>query len=85
MLASDLHVHLDGSLRDETLVALARDAGLIPATADGDEFARRLRFRPGMSLSSCLSRFDRQLPRRRPPLGDPLLPDAAHPRRAVQG
>jgi len=57
MLASDLHVHLDGSLRDGTLVALARDAGLIPATADGDEFARRLRFRPGMSLSSCLSRF----------------------------
>ncbi len=58
MLASDLHVHLDGSLRDETLVALSRDAGLIPATADGDEFVRRLRFRPGMSLSSCLSRFD---------------------------
>jgi adenosine deaminase len=58
MLASDLHVHLDGSLRDGTLVALARDAGLIPATADGDEFARRLRFRPGMSLASCLSRFD---------------------------
>jgi adenosine deaminase len=58
MLASDLHVHLDGSLRDDTLVALSRDAGLIPATGDGDEFARRLRFRPGMSLSSCLSRFD---------------------------
>lgn len=40
------------------MVALSRDAGLIPATADGNEFARRLRFRPGMSLSSCLSRFD---------------------------
>ena len=58
MLASDLHVHLDGSLRDETLVALSRDAGLIPATADAEEFARNLLFRPGMSLSSCLSRFD---------------------------
>ena len=58
MLASDLHVHLDGSLRDGTLVALARDAGLIPATAGDDEFVRRLRFRPGMSLASCLSRFD---------------------------
>ena len=58
MLASDLHVHLDGSLRDETLVALSRDAGLIPATADADEFVRRLRFRPGASLRSCLTRFD---------------------------
>jgi adenosine deaminase len=58
MLASDLHIHLDGSLRDDTLVALSRDAGLIPATADADEFVRRLRFRPGMSLRSCLTRFD---------------------------
>ena len=40
------------------MVALSRDAGLIPATGDGDEFTRRLRFKPGMSLSSCLSRFD---------------------------
>jgi len=58
MLASDLHVHLDGSLRSDTLVALSRDAGLIPATGDADEFTRRLRFRPGMSLASCLTRFD---------------------------
>ncbi|MCK4408921.1 MAG: adenosine deaminase [Candidatus Eisenbacteria sp.] len=58
MLASDLHVHLDGSLRDDTLVALSRHAGLIPATADAEQFIRRLRFRPGMSLASCLSRFD---------------------------
>ena len=58
MLASDLHVHLDGSLRSDTLVALSRDAGLIPATGDAEEFTRRLRFRPGLSLASCLTRFD---------------------------
>jgi len=58
MLASDLHVHLDGSLRDGTLVELARASGLIPTTLDDDEFTGRLRFRPGMSLASCLGRFD---------------------------
>jgi len=58
MLASDLHVHLDGSLRESTLVALAREVGLAPSSDDGSEFARRLRFSPGMSLTSCLSRFE---------------------------
>ena len=58
MLASDLHAHLDGSLRSDTLVALAREAGLIPATSGADEFTRGLRFRTGMSLASCLDRFD---------------------------
>jgi adenosine deaminase len=58
MLASDLHVHLDGSMRDGTLVALAREAGVVPSTLDDDEFTRKLRFRPGMSLASCLGRFE---------------------------
>jgi adenosine deaminase len=58
MLASDLHIHLDGSLRDETLISLSREAGLIPSTVDGDGFTRELRFRTGMSLASCLGRFD---------------------------
>jgi adenosine deaminase len=57
MLASDLHVHLDGSLREGTLISHAREVGLVPADAGADLFAQRLRFRPGMSLSSCLSRF----------------------------
>jgi adenosine deaminase len=57
MLASDLHVHLDGSLRDATLAALAREKGLVPSAANGEELVRKLRFRPGMSLTSCLSRF----------------------------
>ncbi|MFH1690184.1 MAG: adenosine deaminase [Candidatus Eisenbacteria bacterium] len=58
MLASDLHIHLDGSLRDATLIALSREAGLIPSTVDDDGFTRELRFRTGMSLASCLGRFD---------------------------
>lgn len=58
MLASDLHTHLDGSLRDDTLVSLAREAGLVPSTTGGEAFTRGLRFRTGMSLASCLGRFD---------------------------
>jgi adenosine deaminase len=57
MLASDLHVHLDGSLRIETLVELGARAGLW-SRETGPERVRRLRFRRGMSLSSCLARFE---------------------------
>ena len=46
---SDLHRHLDGSLRPDTLVELARDAGVtVPAD---------LCFVPGMGLQEALSRF----------------------------
>ncbi|MBM3307440.1 MAG: adenosine deaminase [Candidatus Eisenbacteria bacterium] len=58
MLASDLHVHLDGSLRASTLVELARAQGAWPNGARGDEYAARLRFRDGMSLRGCLERFE---------------------------
>lgn len=57
MLASDLHVHLDGSLRPETLVDLGARAGLWSREA-GPERVRALRFREGMSLVSCLARFE---------------------------
>jgi adenosine deaminase len=57
MLASDLHVHLDGSLRADTLAAMGEEAGLW-SEADGPERVRALRFREGMSLSSCLARFE---------------------------
>jgi len=57
MLATDLHIHLDGSLRAETLVELARRHGTWPATADGDQLVSRLTFRPGMTLATCLERF----------------------------
>ncbi|MFH1502475.1 MAG: adenosine deaminase [Candidatus Eisenbacteria bacterium] len=57
MLASDLHVHLDGSLRESTLVEFARAQGVWPRDVDETAFLSRLAFEPGMSLSSCLDRF----------------------------
>jgi len=58
MLASDLHVHLDGSIREDTLVSMARAAGVLASTSDAEEFLSRLRFRQGMTLASCLERFE---------------------------
>lgn len=58
MLASDLHVHLDGSLRETTLVELARTQGAWPRGLADDAYAARLRFREGMSLAECLRRFE---------------------------
>jgi len=57
MLACDLHVHLDGSLREETFVELACREGLLPSPEAAAAFARDLRFRPGMDLAGCLARF----------------------------
>ncbi len=47
----ELHLHLDGSLRLDTLKALAEDQG---AELPG----RDLRFTPGMSLRAALERFE---------------------------
>lgn len=58
MLASDLHVHLDGSLRERTLSELLSAQGLLPPGTGGADFVGRLRFRTGMSLRSCLAMFD---------------------------
>ncbi len=58
MLAADLHVHLDGSLRESTLVELARDQGAWPRGVDERVYLSRLAFEPGMTLSSCLGRFE---------------------------
>lgn len=57
MLASDLHVHMDGSLRADTLLELGTRGGLWTA-AQGRARVRDLRFQDGMSLSSCLARFE---------------------------
>jgi adenosine deaminase len=46
---ADLHRHLDGSLREQTLRALAADAGL--------EVPGELRFSPGIGLAAALARF----------------------------
>jgi adenosine deaminase len=57
MLASDLHVHLDGSLRETTLVRLARAQGAWPDGDADDRYPSRLRFSDGMTLQACLERF----------------------------
>jgi len=57
MLTTDLHVHLDGSLRDSTLLELARSHGVCPSDEDGDAFVAGLTFEEGMTLQSCLDRF----------------------------
>lgn len=57
MLAADLHVHLDGSLRESTLIEFARAQGACPLDVDEKSFLARLTFEPGMTLSSCLGRF----------------------------
>lgn len=58
MLASDLHVHIDGSIRPSTLAELAQAHGLCPRGLPADRFVDALRFKPGMTLKSCLGRFD---------------------------
>jgi adenosine deaminase len=57
MLACDLHLHLDGSLRGRTLVELARAQGVLAGGAEESAFLSRLRFEDGMSLRACLDRF----------------------------
>jgi adenosine deaminase len=47
---TELHLHLDGSMRAETLTALAADAGV---TLPDD-----IHFFPGIGLEAALSRFD---------------------------
>ena len=58
MLAADLHVHLDGSLRASTLAEFARDRGMYPRDASDAELTSGLVFEQGMSLTACLRRFE---------------------------
>ena len=58
MLAADLHVHLDGSLRAATLAELARERGLYPSRTPDARIESDLVFGEGMTLSACLRRFE---------------------------
>jgi len=55
---TDLHVHLDGSLRLETIVDLAREQGVALPASNLEELARRLSPPPGADLEDYLKLFD---------------------------
>jgi adenosine deaminase len=55
---TDLHVHLDGSLRIETIRSLAREQGGRLPDESAEDLARRLRPAQGADLSEYLKLFD---------------------------
>src|SRR5690606_32471822 len=55
---TDLHLHLDGSLRPATMIELARDAGIeLPAT-DPTSLGDYMHVREGRDLVDYLARFE---------------------------
>ena len=59
---AELHVHLDGSLRPETMIALAREAGISLPSTDPDGLRRFMRVDDASSLEDYLRRFDVTIP-----------------------
>jgi len=58
---AELHVHLDGSIRPETLLDLADDAGVEMPSRDPAALANAMRADDATDLASYLSRFERTL------------------------
>jgi len=59
---AELHVHLDGSLRAETMIALAADQGLTLPTTDPDALRRYMVVDDATNLADFLHRFDLTVP-----------------------
>ena len=55
---AELHNHLDGSLRPETLIELARDAGFLLPSRDPEEVRRYMLVNDAHNLEDYLKRFD---------------------------
>ncbi|MGQ0562677.1 MAG: adenosine deaminase [Gemmatimonadota bacterium] len=58
---TDLHVHLDGSLRPETMIELAREYGITMPTWDAGELREYMHVRDARNLLDYLARFDTTL------------------------
>ncbi|HEV8453914.1 MAG TPA: adenosine deaminase [Gemmatimonadales bacterium] len=59
---AELHVHLDGSLRPETMIALARQARISLPSTDPDVLRRFMRVDDAANLEDYLRRFDVTIP-----------------------
>ena len=55
---AELHVHLDGSLRPGTLLALSREAGVTPPGNSAASLRRHMRVDDARNLDDYLARFD---------------------------
>ena len=55
---TELHVHLDGSLRPGTMIELAEEAGVELPSREPDELERRMRAEDSRNLEDYLERFD---------------------------
>jgi len=58
---TDLHVHLDGSLRPETMIELAREHGKPMPKWDPDELREHMHVNDAQNLVDYLARFDTTL------------------------
>jgi adenosine deaminase len=59
---AELHVHLDGSLRPETMIALAREAKVPLPASDPETLRRFMRVDDATNLEDYLRRFDITIP-----------------------
>jgi adenosine deaminase len=59
---AEIHVHLDGSLRPETMIALAREARISLPSTDPDALRRFMRVDDASNLEDYLGRFDVTIP-----------------------
>jgi adenosine deaminase len=59
---AELHVHLDGSLRPETMIALADEAKLALPSSDAETLRRFMRVDDATNLEDYLRRFDITIP-----------------------